>query len=106
MADTDTNIDIDTFLKKNDSESFTIDTLLNKIITTESDTEITDIKTKIRELYNACKDETKTDDAIVAAMTALNTVYQDFTPDSNVYPKYNEAKKRINGLLTPMISEE
>jgi len=98
MADT-----IDTFLKKNDSDSFTIDTLLDKIITNESDTEINDIndiKTRIRELYEACKAETKTDDTIVAAMTALNTAYKDFTPtDSNVYPNYDNAKPKINEIL-------
>lgn len=109
MTDTDTNMNIDTFLKKNDDASFDIDTLLNKIITTDSDTEINDIKIKIRELYNACKADPKTDDAIVTivnAMTALNNAYQQFTPDSNVYPKYVDAKNRINDLLTPMISEE
>ncbi len=106
MADTDTNIDIDTFLKKNDSESFDIVTLLDKIITTDSDTEINDIKTKIRQLYDACNAENKTDDAIVAAMNALKVKYNEFTPDSNVYPKYDEAKTRINQILESMSSEE
>lgn len=102
MADT-----IDTFLKKPNDQSFNIDTLLNKIITTESDTEkVNDIKTKIRELYEACKAETKTDDTIVAAMTALNTAYKDFTPtDSNVYPNYDNAKPKIHEILESMSSE-
>ncbi len=100
MADT-----IDTFLKKNDDASVDINTLLNKIITTDSDTEINDIKTKIRELYEACKAETKTDDTIVAAMTALNNAYQKFTPDSNVYPNYDNAKPKIHEILESMSSE-
>lgn len=104
MADT-----IDTFLKKNDDASVDINTLLNKIITTDSDTEINDIKTRIRELYEACKAETKTDDTIdtiVNAMTALNTAYKDFTPtDSNVYPNYDNAKPKINEILESMSSE-
>ena len=99
MADT-----IDTFLKKNDSESFTIDTLLDKIITNESDTKIID---KIRALYEACKTEIKTDDAIVTAMTELNTAYQNFTPtDLKVYQNYEEAKTRITQILESMTSEE
>jgi hypothetical protein len=107
MTDTDTNMNIDTFLKKNDDASFDIDTLLNKIITTDSDTEINDIKTKIRQLYDACNAENKTDDAIVAAMTALNTAYQNFTPpNSTVYPNYDKAKTRINQILESMSSEE